>query len=184
MERNDLTASEVAKAFLLLSQPEIGDGITNLKLQKLLYYSQGFYLALNKKSLFEESIVAWEHGPVVQEVYYEYKNFGSQIIDRPDEKTNLSENDLDFIKKIWNIFGQFSAWKLRDMTHQENPWNETEQSAEITHKKMTDFFGVQYVQPKTYLKKQNPGRLRDLVTNYDELKAAFSGSEWQAFFED
>jgi hypothetical protein len=49
---------------------------------------------------------------------------------------------------------------------------------------ITDFLDVQYMRPITDLKKQNPERLRDLVINYDELKAAFSGSEWQPFFED
>jgi uncharacterized phage-associated protein len=52
--------------FLKLSQPDIGDVISNLKLQKLLYYAQGFYLAIYGKALFEEDIVAWEHGPVVR----------------------------------------------------------------------------------------------------------------------
>ncbi|MCK4635858.1 MAG: SocA family protein [Candidatus Moranbacteria bacterium] len=141
MEKTILTASEVSKAFLLFSQPEIGDGITNLKLQKLLYYTQGFYLALNDgKPFFSDSILAWEHGPVVGEVYSQYKTYGSQLIDRPEEKSKLSNDQLDYIKRIWNIFGQFSAWKLRDMTHQESPWIDTKQSKEITHKKMTDFF--------------------------------------------
>lgn len=135
--------SEIAKAFLLLSQPEIGDGITNLKLQKLLYYAQGFYLAINNgKPLFDEPIVAWAHGPVVASVYHNYKKFGSQIIDRPDKKADLSKETLNYIKRIWNLFGQFSAWKLRDMTHQESPWKDTKQSEVITHDKMIDFFST------------------------------------------
>ena len=136
-----ITASEVAKAFLLLSQPEIGDGITNLKLQKLLYYSQGFYLAMNDgKPFFNDSIVAWEHGPVVCDVYHEYKKFGSQLINRPETKSSLSADEQRYIKRIWKVFGQFSAWKLRDMTHQENPWKDTTLSKEITHEKMRKFF--------------------------------------------
>jgi LPS sulfotransferase NodH len=55
---------------------------------------------------------------------------------------------------------------------------------EGTFGKITDFLGVHYVQPKTNLRKQNPERLRDLVINYDELKSAFSGTEWQSFFEE
>ena len=137
-----ITASEVAKAFLLLSQPEIGDGITNLKLQKLLYYSQGFHLALNGKPFFSEPIIAWEHGPVVVSIYEKYKNFGSEIIARPKTKSTLSQDELDYIRKIWKIFGQFSAWKLRDMTHQESPWKETSRLKEITCEKMENFFST------------------------------------------
>lgn len=138
-----MTAVDVAKALLLLSQPEIGDGITNLKLQKLLYYSQGFHLALyDGKPFFDDPIVAWEHGPVVRSVYNQYKRFESQLIDRPKTKSTLSDKDLKYVKRIWKIFGQFSAWKLRDMTHQEKPWLETRQSEEITHTKMKVFFAT------------------------------------------
>jgi len=136
-----ITASDVAKAFLLLSQPEIGDGVTNLKLQKLLYYAQGFHIAMNSgKPFFNDIIVAWEHGPVVKEVYHKYKNSGSQIINRPVTKSRLTTSQQEYIKRIWNVFGQFSAWKLRDMTHQESPWKETKKSEEITHEKMEQFF--------------------------------------------
>ncbi|MGB9498505.1 MAG: hypothetical protein ACKVE4_01885 [Dissulfuribacterales bacterium] len=55
---------------------------------------------------------------------------------------------------------------------------------EDTFGNVTDFLDLEYEGPKTTLKKQNPERLSDLVTNYSELKEAFSGTEWQAFFED
>lgn len=55
---------------------------------------------------------------------------------------------------------------------------------EGTFLKITDLLSVQYVDAKTNLRKQNPGRLRDLVVNYAELKSAFSGTEWQLFFEE
>ncbi|MFP3982435.1 MAG: sulfotransferase [Desulfurivibrionaceae bacterium] len=55
---------------------------------------------------------------------------------------------------------------------------------EDTFAKITDFLDLHYVEPKTNLRKQNPENLRDLVTNYDELKSAFSGTEWYSFFED
>lgn len=55
---------------------------------------------------------------------------------------------------------------------------------EAVFSKITDFLGVSYARPKTALKKQNPERLRDLLVNYRELKEAFSGTEWQEFFEE
>lgn len=134
------TALDVSKAFLLLSQPEIGDGITNLKIQKLLYYAQGLHLALYGKPFFNDAILAWKHGPVVESVYKNYKKYGAQIIDRPETKSVLNDKQSEFVREIWKIFGQFSAWKLRDMTHSEMPWKETLQSSEISHEKMLSYF--------------------------------------------
>lgn len=50
--------------------------------------------------------------------------------------------------------------------------------------KVTEFLGVKYVPPKTHLKKQNPESLKVLIKNYNELKSAFSGTEWQQFFDE
>ena len=54
---------------------ENGDFITNLKLQKLLYYLQGYYLAVFEKPLFDVEIEAWQYGPVVPNAYYEFNAF-------------------------------------------------------------------------------------------------------------
>lgn len=56
------TAIEVARYFLALQDEDAGEGISNLKLQKLLYYAQGIYLAMEGKSLFPERIEAWTYG--------------------------------------------------------------------------------------------------------------------------
>lgn len=53
-----------------------------------------------------------------------------------------------------------------------------------TMKKVYSFLSLRYVQPKTFLKKQNPEALRELLQNYDRLKQAFYGTEWQEFFEE
>jgi LPS sulfotransferase NodH len=55
---------------------------------------------------------------------------------------------------------------------------------EGTYRKITDFLGVKYLKPITNLRRQNPEKLRDLVTNYDELKKSFSGTDWQDLFEE
>ena len=134
-------ASTIANIFLKLSEPEVGDVITNLKLQKLLYYVQGFHLAIYDKPLFKENILAWEHGPVVKEVYDEFKGYRAGHIPQPDKITSsLRKEELDLIKNIWNVYGQFSAWKLRDMTHNESPWENTAKNDVISHKELRSFF--------------------------------------------
>ena len=67
-----LNCDDVAKYFLSLSDDSSGDYISNLKLQKLLYYAQGFHLAIFNKPLFNEPIEAWAHGPVVGSSYRKY----------------------------------------------------------------------------------------------------------------
>jgi uncharacterized phage-associated protein len=79
-----LSAKDVAEYFVYLVDEESGDNITNLKVQKLLYYAQGFHLAMRRgERLFSESIVAWKHGPVVIPVYSQYKGLGWQPIPQP-----------------------------------------------------------------------------------------------------
>ena len=119
-----VTAEDVANYFLLKSDPEIGDIISNLKLQKLVYYAQGFHLAMFDKSLFDEEIEAWEHGPVVRQLYQKYKKHGSDAITKPSEfnPSIFTKKQVSLLDEIYLIIGQYSAWKLRNLTHSEPPW--------------------------------------------------------------
>lgn len=136
------SAKEVAKFFLTLAEPDEGDAVTNLKLQKLCYYAQGFSLATLDRPMFGEAIEAWEHGPVVPDVYHEYKRFGSERIPEPkDVDLNVfSPEERELLVEVWNVYGQFSAWKLRNMTHDEPPWKDTERGDVISHEKLRAFF--------------------------------------------
>jgi uncharacterized phage-associated protein len=118
------TASNVAK-YILNFAHNTGDLITNLKLQKLLYYAQGYYLALNNgEPLFADGIQAWVHGPAVPSVYGEYKhnrwNPISDKVDAPELNGELKKH-LDL---IINTFLPIDAYKLEQMTHIEPPWIE------------------------------------------------------------
>ena len=77
---SSVTAMQVAQHFLALQDEDAGDLISNLKLQKLLYYAQGIHLALNGQPLYPERIEAWQHGPVVPEIYHAFKEYRA----RPD----------------------------------------------------------------------------------------------------
>ncbi len=136
-------AINVARYILTKENPEIGEVITNLKLQKLLYYCQGFSLAINEKKLFSEKIYAWQHGPVVQEVYYEYKNNGSKPILNKSQASDtdaLSPAEKELVDNVYNVYGQFSAWKLREMTHNEDPWKDTPINGVIEDSLLKKFF--------------------------------------------
>ena len=135
------SAQSIAQYFLSLVDEDAGDSISNLKLQKLLYYAQGFYLVLYDRPLFPEAIKAWEHGPVVPQIYHEYKERGAGAI--PVETVDLenySSEVQELLGEVYSVYGQFSASKLRDMTHQEPPWKNTPQNGVISHKLMKEFF--------------------------------------------
>jgi uncharacterized phage-associated protein len=120
-----LTASQTADYFLTLVDEEAGDSLSNLKLQKLIYYAQGFHLALVDSPLFDETIEAWEHGPVVPNLYHTYKQFGSGPIPRPSNGIDVEmypAETRELLDEIFQVYGQYSAWKLRNFTHSEPPW--------------------------------------------------------------
>lgn len=121
-----IPARKVAKFFLSKVDEDAGDGISNLKLQKLVYYAQAFHLAMYDEPLFAEQIEAWEHGPVVPELYRQYKEHGSGNIPDPDDfdPAEYDARSTDLLNEVYDVFGQYSAWKLRNMTHQERPWVE------------------------------------------------------------
>jgi len=119
-----LTAGTIAKYFLTKTDEEAGDTISNLKLQKLLYYAQGFHLVLRNGLLFSENIEAWRHGPVVPRVYRDYAGYEAGPIPLPDkfDPSTINEDVRDLLDEVYQVYGQFSAWRLREMTHEEPPW--------------------------------------------------------------
>lgn len=136
---------DVAKYFLSLTDDESGDTISNLKLQKLLYYAQGFHLVMFGQPLFENSIEAWRHGPVVKGVYRDYAQHGSNSIPRPTDFNieTIDEETRDFLDEVYKIYGQYSAWRLRQMIHDEPPWQEAwarGESSVVQHRAMQDYF--------------------------------------------
>jgi len=123
--------------FFLDKADEDGIAVTQLKLIKLVYIAYAWYLALTGKRLFSEPIEAWQHGPVVESIYHEFKHFKkSKIVGRSvevdfddwetftphvpdsDKETNL------ILGKVWASYRRFSAWDLRNKTHEAGgPWH-------------------------------------------------------------
>jgi len=139
------TCFDVAHYFLKRQDPDAGDLMSNLKLQKLVYYAQGFHLAMENSPLFGERIEAWEHGPVCVPLYQEYKKYGSNAIPIPydaDADSIFSANVHKILDMVHTYYGQFSAWKLRNLTHEDTPWLNAHRNgrAEITHESMKIYF--------------------------------------------
>jgi len=123
-----VSALDVTKLIIYLAN-KYGDLITNLKLQKLLYYVQAWYLVnFDKRPLFYEEIEAWDFGPVVGEVYHKFKEFKHSPITlniKEDVITKkFNKDSIDFIDYIYGKYIGFSAYDLVNMTHNETPYTD------------------------------------------------------------
>ena len=139
--KTPVTAMDVAEYFLALQDEDAGDLISNMKLQKLLYYAQGLHLAMTQRPLFSEAIEAWQHGPVVPDIYHAFKKYGAQPIPASNDMafSQYDEATTGFLNEVYDVFGQFSAWKLRNMTHEEPPYRDAENGV-ISHDDMQAYF--------------------------------------------
>jgi uncharacterized phage-associated protein len=146
-------AYEVARYLVrLAAHDEEPDYLTNLRLQKLLYYAQAWSLAMRDKPLFDDRIEAWASGPVVPSVLDRFVGLGQRSIlpDDVDEERDIEMEleDVDFVASVWHSYKAFSPSQLRDMTREEDPWRNARgnrspietSDEEITCEAMRDYF--------------------------------------------
>lgn len=107
-----------------LSSFFIKKGVTPLKLQKLLYYSQVWYFVKNDKLLFDDRIQAWIYGPVVYDVWASFKFMKRSSIIPSNRAHNLTIDDAttNHLDAIWKSYGHLSGADLVDLTHNDLPW--------------------------------------------------------------
>lgn len=138
--------------------------ISNLKLQKLLYFVQAYFLSHTPSGepCFVENIEAWDFGPVVPDAYYEFKEYGSSSIPRINKYYALCDdgdgwslctfhfNDdvikpehKQIIDEIVSSFSKYSATDLVTITHNQKPWMEAYSLGKntiITHESIRRYF--------------------------------------------
>lgn len=137
-------------------------GISNLKLQKILYFIQAYFLISELgEPCFNEKIEAWDFGPVVPVAYREYKQFGSgdiptptHIIDYNEENIwdsklikyvddVISDGDMVSINGVIDHFSDYSATDLVALTHNQSPWIDAcihHMNNEITIEAIKEYF--------------------------------------------
>ena len=122
-ECQEINVLDVANYFLYRIDREVGDTISPLKLQKLVYYAQAWSLALKDKSIFAEEIEAWVHGPVVYEVWNTFKKYKHNAIPEPEQTLpEFTDEQQEILDEVWDVYGELSARRLEDLTHAELPW--------------------------------------------------------------
>ena len=141
-------ALDIAKKIVCRTDVEHGDSVTNLKLQKLLYYMQGFHLAFFGVPLFNEAIEAWTYGPVVPVVFQEFKRFKKRDINPANYHATLTLTDeqQQMFDMVYQEYNQFSAVALMNMTHNEGPWKNHDIGDVIPNEEMREFFLTQIEQ--------------------------------------
>jgi uncharacterized phage-associated protein len=129
--------SVVANTFLKLGR-EAHQVIDPMKMQKLVYFAHGWHLGLDTGPLINEPIEAWDYGPVVPSLYRELKSYGAGPIVDPIEEIAPKPrggfamvsreiedpNEIAFLTRIFEVYGQLTALQLSEMTHQpDTPWS-------------------------------------------------------------
>lgn len=138
-------AIDIAKKIICCTDVEHGDAVTNLKLQKLLYYMQGFHLAFFGAPLFNEAIEAWTYGPVVPVVFQEFRKYKKRAIN-PDNYHDglvLSDEQQRMFDMVYSEYNRFSAVTLMKMTHTEGPWKNHDIGDVIPNEELRAFFLTQ-----------------------------------------
>lgn len=119
-----VSAVDVARWFLRV------DGATDSwRLQKLCYYAQAEYLARFDTRLFREPVEAWQHGPVIRPLYQLHHHKREVLPSHlgPGDLDGILEDEtvVEVLNDVLAIYGHMSGAELRELTHREQPWQET-----------------------------------------------------------
>ncbi len=127
----------IANFFIEKALQEKSEDLTPMKLQKLVYFAHGWFLALKKSPLLVDRIQAWQYGPVIKDLYHETKKWGNSAIDSLISifdgqqlkfiTPKVDDAEIkDFLQSIWVAYSKHSAIKLSNATHLEgSPWDIT-----------------------------------------------------------
>lgn len=140
------TASRVAE-YIIHEAQKREKPVTNIKLQKLLYFTQGVYLAKYNKLAFEDNIIAWKYGPVVKDIYYKYSLYGAEpiiIVEKYDSKISLML--INVINIVLESFLDVNQTDLiEEIIKPGSPWSYTDIDDVISVDDIKDYFLTNYI---------------------------------------
>lgn len=121
--------------------------VTNTKLQKLLYFTQGVYLAKYNKLAFKDNIIAWKYGPVVKDIYYKYSLYGAEpiiTVKKYYSKISLMlTNAIDIV--LENFLDVNQTDLIEEIIKPGSPWSYTDIDDVILVDDIKDYFLTNYV---------------------------------------
>lgn len=155
-------------SYIINKSIDMNSPVSNLKLQKLLYYIQAVFLIKKGEPAFGESIAAWKYGPVVENVYYQFRSYvNNEIKDRVLQRNNgvlkgegedynpeniIMKEDQNLIDNVLESYMNFSGTDLIRKTHQEDPWKTIKDRGQV------GYSNIENNEIKKYFK-QNESRI-------------------------
>jgi uncharacterized phage-associated protein len=176
-----LDCREVAKYFIIRAYQDGRDtDMTNMKVQKLLYYAQSLHLTLFDEMLFDEEIQAWRYGPVCPPAYRFYSQFEGEQLPIPDisEISSISDEQKKLLEEVWDYFGIHHAYVLSSMTHLEFPWKKARKglSSNARSTEPIDLEEMKLLGEEKLLEIERNNPLYDLMVS-EVLKEAFNSKQ-------
>lgn len=115
---------DAAKYLVYLSYGKYSYSLTPLKLQKILYYAQGWSYIWDGRLLFDDEFEAWQYGPVNRKIYDAFKKYIKNEIPEFEGiiPKNATTDELETLEMIWKNYGKMISSELVEMTHREDPW--------------------------------------------------------------
>lgn len=133
------SAKAIANEFIKRAVKDDRNDLSPMKLQKLIYFAHGWYLANVHKPLINETIQAWKYGPVISSIYQDFKEYGNEHIDTQIHSVKYADghfketipiirsddkNAKEVIDLVWKIYGKYNSIQLSNMTHERGtPWS-------------------------------------------------------------
>ena len=111
----------VAKALYDMYYEQNGVHMDEMKMHKLMYFSQRESLMYNKEPLFNENFYGWKYGPVLTVVRSEFR----LVNPISNVEGTVSEKTVELLKNVLNRYGSLSSWKLSSLSHEEFSWKKS-----------------------------------------------------------
>lgn len=127
--------------FIIDYAHKTGKAVSNLQLQKIMYFTQGAFLIKYGVPLLDGKFSRWQYGPVMKEVYLTFKTYGSSPIlnlaTSSNDSTDLfninkaslvskesvnNDGAFEYLTRIISNLIDINPWDLVDFSHQQDVW--------------------------------------------------------------
>ena len=181
-----LDVFDVADYFLMKdklrkSQDQSGYDIDPLKIQKLCYYAQGYYLSNNGIRLFDDDITENFHGPFIRKLHNKYKGYFIEFTKKIDF-TEYPKKISDHLDTIYDMNISLTGKQLEVKTHQEDPWKTTSHYGVITDDKLKDYFIKDSPQVE-YSKRASRNEINEFLKELKDIITTKKGERLETFME-
>lgn len=123
-----ISSLDVGNFFIDMSIRTGNNDITNMKLNKLVYFAQVWALAKLGRPLFAEDVQAWKDGPVIPTIYHSFKQYGGKPIDvvcKTYSIDTFTPEEIDVLGDVYLRYGNYASTDFMRITHEPgSPWNQ------------------------------------------------------------